>query len=33
MALLVALGWVSEGSSFEPDPIHAVGTDEEQLAA
>ena len=32
-ALLLALGWVSEGSPFEPDPITVVGTDDEQAAA
>ena len=32
-ALLVALGWVADGSTVEPDPITVVGTGHEQIAA
>jgi hypothetical protein len=32
-ALLVALGWVADNSTVEPDPITVVGPEHEQLAA
>jgi hypothetical protein len=32
-ALLLALGWVADDTTFEPDPITVVGTDDEQIAA
>jgi hypothetical protein len=32
-ALLVALGWVADDSTVEPDPITVVGPEREQIAA
>ena len=32
-ALLVALGWVADDTTVDPDPISVVGTEHEQLAA
>jgi hypothetical protein len=32
-ALLVAMGWVVDDVTFEPDPINVVGTGHEQIAA
>jgi hypothetical protein len=32
-ALLLALGWVSDDATFEPDPINVIGTEREQAAA